>query len=180
MNGVRLSRQVKTLFLLLCLAAPAAAQGPAAATIGFRDSLPSALLQEERELQVFLPDGYAASTARYPVVYLLDGDSHFLHTAATIQFLVREGRIPPLILIAISNTDRTRDLTPETATDSLHELPTAGGAQTFLRFMREELFPYVERRYRSERFRILVGLRSAVCSRSTRLRPTPTCSAATS
>ena len=143
--------------LLLGVAPALRAQGPPAVTVGFRDSLSSEVLHEERKLQVFLPDGYAATTARYPVVYLLDGDAHFLHAAGLVQFLVREGRIPPLILVAIGNTDRVRDFTPETRADSAGQFPTAGGAQGFLRFMREELFPHVEQQYRTVGFRVLVG-----------------------
>lgn len=144
--------------LLLGVAPPSLpAQGPPAVTVGFRDSLPSKVLHEERKLQVSLPEGYAATSARYPVVYLLDGDAHFLHAAGLIQFLVREGRIPPLILVALGNTDRVRDFTPETHTDSARQFPTAGGAQAFLQFMREELFPHVEQRYRTVPFRVLVG-----------------------
>jgi len=146
--------------LLLGIAPSLRAQGPPAVTVGFRDSLHSKVLHEERKLQVLLPQGYAA-TRRYPVVYLLDGDAHFLHAAGLIQFLVREGRIPPLILVAIGNTDRVRDFTPGTRTDSARdrgrEFPTAGGAQPFLHFMREELFTHVEQRYRTVPFRILVG-----------------------
>jgi len=157
MSAVRLRRCAGTIGLLLWFALPVRAQGPAAATVGFRDSLSSTLLHEVRKLQISLPEGYAAGALRYPVVYLLDGESHFLHTAASIQFLVREGRIPPLILVAISNTDRTRDLTPETHGTDAGQFPTAGGARTFLRFMSEELFPYVEGRYRTENLRVLIG-----------------------
>lgn len=151
-------RLVAAAGLLLGVAPPSLrAQGPPAVTVGFRDSLPSKVLHEERKLQVSLPEGYAATSARYPVVYLLDGDAHFLHAAGLIQFLVREGRIPPLILVALGNTDRVRDFTPETHTDSARQFPTAGGAQAFLQFMREELFPHVEQRYRTVPFRVLVG-----------------------
>ena len=152
------ARLVVAAGLLLGVAPPSLrAQGPPAVTVGFRDSLPSKVLHEERKLQVSLPEGYAATSARYPVVYLLDGDAHFLHAAGLIQFLVREGRIPPLILVALGNTDRVRDFTPETHTDSARQFPTAGGAQAFLQFMREELFPHVEQRYRTVPFRVLVG-----------------------
>jgi predicted alpha/beta superfamily hydrolase len=143
--------------LLLGIAPSLHPQGPPAVTVGFRDSLSSKVLHEERKLQIFLPDGYNATTARYPVVYLLDGDAHFLHAAGLIQFLVREARIPPLILVAIGNTDRVRDFTPETRADSAGQFPTAGGAQDFLQFLREELFPHVEQQYRTVPFRVLVG-----------------------
>jgi hypothetical protein len=37
------------------------------------------------------------------------------------------------------------------------DVGTAGGADTFLRFLTEELAPEIERRYRTAPFRILVG-----------------------
>jgi pimeloyl-ACP methyl ester carboxylesterase len=37
------------------------------------------------------------------------------------------------------------------------QFPTAGGAQRFLQFMREELFPYIETHYRTAGFRLLIG-----------------------
>jgi predicted alpha/beta superfamily hydrolase len=157
MSHPRFARHGGLLGLALCLGTSLAAQGPVALQIGFRDSLRSGILREERKLQVLLPEGYNAGSARYPVVYLLDGEDHFLHTAGILQFLAREGRIPPLILVAISNTDRTRDLTPPTSTDSTGQWGSAGGAQAFLRFMREELFPHVDSRFRTHPFRVLVG-----------------------
>ncbi|HEY0732734.1 MAG TPA: alpha/beta hydrolase-fold protein, partial [Chitinophagaceae bacterium] len=46
--------------------------------IGKRDGLQSKILNEQRDLLLYLPPGYESDTAtRYPVVYLLDGDTHF-------------------------------------------------------------------------------------------------------
>lgn len=149
--------QLRLLGLVLFLAAPLAAQAPVALTVGVRDSVVSQVLNEERKLQVYLPDGYRGGEQKYPVIYLLDGDGHFHHTTGIVSFLTQQGRMPPVIIVAVPNTDRTRDLTPVTHTDSAGAFPTAGGDQNFLRFFREELFPYIEGRYRTLPFRILVG-----------------------
>lgn len=143
--------------LTLAVALPLAAQAPVALTIGQRDSLTSWVLNEERKLEVYLPEGYERGDQRYPVIYLLDGDGHFHHTTGIVSFLTQQGRMPPVILVGIPNTDRTRDLTPVTHTDSAGEFPTAGGSQAFLQFFREELFPYIESRYRTLPFRVLIG-----------------------
>ncbi len=131
-------------------------QAPPALVIGQRDSLVSKVMGEERKLLIYLPDGYARGKASYPVIYLLDGDGHFHHTTGIIRFLTDQGRMPEAILVAIPNTDRTRDLTPVTTVEAA-QFPTAGGAQRFLRFMREELFPHVEAHYRSAGLRVLIG-----------------------
>ena len=48
-------------------------------------SYPSQALGREGSFLVYLPPGYAATAARYPVLYLLHGhneyDSSFLHSA---------------------------------------------------------------------------------------------------
>jgi len=81
-------------------------------------------------------------TKHYPVMYLLDGEMHFHHATGAVQFLATNGRIPEMIVIGISNTDRKRDLTPSTGVASdLKEDPTAGGADRFLKFMVDELAP---------------------------------------
>jgi hypothetical protein len=61
-----------------------------------------------------------------------------------------------MIVVGIANTDRTRDLTPKP--DSLDkQLPTAGGSDQFLQFLTEELKPFVQKKYRTDPFDILIG-----------------------
>ncbi|HET7112522.1 MAG TPA: alpha/beta hydrolase-fold protein, partial [Pyrinomonadaceae bacterium] len=93
--------------------------------------------------------------------YMTDGDAHMGHTASTIEFLTRNGRIPELIVVGVTNTDRTRDLTPakSTARNAAGELqnPSAGGANNFLKFFETELIPEIEKDYRVQPYRILAG-----------------------
>src|SRR4030095_6080888 len=87
----------------------------------------------ERLILVRTPPGYERNQERYPVLYLTDGDAHLGHTSSTIEFLARNGRIPEMIVIAITNTNRTRDLTPTrgtlpSANGRAQEFPQSGGA----------------------------------------------------
>ena len=71
-------------------------------------------------------------------------------------------QIPELIIVALPNTRRTRDLTPTHAIRdySGKEEPNfsfSGGGESFLRFMEEELMPHIEAKYRTQPYRILVG-----------------------
>jgi uncharacterized protein len=77
----------------------------------------------------------------------------------TVEFLSRNGRMPPMIVVGIFNTDRTRDLTPYRDRDDEAGGPmaTAGGADRFLQFIETELVPWVEGRYRTEKFRAFAG-----------------------
>src|SRR5258706_5663405 len=100
---------------VLLLAGPA---GRAATpiTIGELVKLPSKVMGEERTLLVSLPDAYVLrATTRFPVLYLTDGDAQIMHTRGTIDFLARNGLMPNMIIVGVTNTSRTRDLTPSLA-----------------------------------------------------------------
>jgi uncharacterized protein len=64
-----------------------------------------------------------------------------------------------MIVVAITNTDRTRDLTPTKASPNPNgkETPTGGGADKFLQFIETELIPQVEKTYRTQPYRIFAG-----------------------
>ncbi len=125
--------------------------------IGEAFNLHSEILGEDRAVLIHRPIGYDQSEQVYPVLYLLDGDGHFHHTTGIIDFLSRDGQIPQMLVVALPNTDRTRDLTPKTSTDTANNFPTAGGADRFLAFLTEELAPFVDSHYRTAPFRVLVG-----------------------
>ena len=128
----------------------------------------SDVLGEERSYWVSVPDSYRDSKyapRRYPVLYLLDGGANFHSATGTVRFmssgLSGNIQIPELIIVAVLNTDRTRDLTP-THTRQRPEgddpaLKNSGGGDAFLRFLNDELFPHVDRTYRTSRYRIIVG-----------------------
>ena len=121
----------------------------------------SAVLGEERLILVRTPRGYEAGNQRYPVLYMTDGDAHIAHTSSTVEFLSRNGRMSELIVVGITNTDRTRDLSPthveQPGATGAPQFPTSGGADKFLKFMETELFPEIEKNYRTHPYRILAG-----------------------
>lgn len=119
----------------------------------------SKILGETRNVLVRTPASYATSTRTYPVLYLTDGDRQIEHLAAVADYLVREGRMPETILVGITNTDRTRDLTPtKLATfGGQFNVPTSGGADRFLDFISQELIPHVEKNYRTQPYRVFAG-----------------------
>jgi predicted alpha/beta superfamily hydrolase len=148
--------------------APPSEQPIAVAT---HEGLHSKVLNEDRGVDVYVPPSYAKGNERYPVLYLLDGNGHFLDTVGLTRFLARGGglgsQIPELIVVSVLNTDRNRDLAP-IPKPNLHDgvwtrrlvsetLPTAGGADKFLRFLTEELIPKIDGQYRTAPFRILFG-----------------------
>ncbi len=121
--------------------------------MGERITYASKILAEERELLVYFPAGYQQSQTSYPLLVLLDGDAHFLHVSGIVQFLSRQGLIPPMLVVAIPNVDRNYDFTPTKEENRT----SGGGADKFLRFLSDELIPYLDANYRTEPFRILFG-----------------------
>ncbi|HNW60498.1 MAG TPA: alpha/beta hydrolase-fold protein [bacterium] len=124
-------------------------------TAGRVEVIHSRILDEARTCQISLPSSYAwAPDRRYPVLYLLDGEANFLHTAGSVGFLSSTGEIPELIIVAITSTVRIRDFTQ---TDWSSHWIGGGGASHFKSFLSRELIPDIEKKYRSNGFRILFG-----------------------
>lgn len=121
--------------------------------IGERTSIASNILFEERNLFIHLPESYNSSQKKYPVLYLLDAEVHFKYTVGIIQFLVRNNKMPETIVVGIPNTYRNRDFFPE----KVFNITGSGGANNFLEFLKEELFPHIDKNYRTQPYRTLVG-----------------------
>jgi predicted alpha/beta superfamily hydrolase len=126
----------------------------------FVDSIYSKTLGESRDFWVQLPENYQAdSDEKYAVVYLLDGFS--LKNTLEIVYGNYWGHyLPHMILVGISNQrNRTRDLTTsqiKRRRGSTVSIET-GGAETFTKFIEEELIPYIDRKYPTMPYRTLIG-----------------------
>lgn len=131
--------------------------------LGRQHIVESSILPEDRPVIISLPVGYNTTYARYPVLYVLDGLQNIKHTVGTVELLAEAGLIPPVIVVGIESLDRNRDLTPSNAGQEVHGgtgnagIPQSGGAPEFLRFLSEELIPFVDANYRTHPFRILEG-----------------------
>lgn len=133
----------------------------------------------ERHVQVWLPPGYADGRQRYPVLYMHDGQNVFARGAATgsgfgrwnidlaMDRLLREGKVRPAIIVAIDNTpNRTGEYMPGAAYRIAQsrglKVRTSRGvglqpqelhSDDYLRYLVEELKPYIDGRYRTLRGR---------------------------
>lgn len=131
---------------------------PAGAPLSFLPALKgdyfkfdSAEVNRPFHIYVRLPADYDTATTRYPVVYLLDGDSLFPILAANHLFLTYDEDLPEAIIVGIaygafdsSVNKRSYDFSAPTADASVEQ----GGAPAFQRFLELELMPEVARRYR--------------------------------
>jgi predicted alpha/beta superfamily hydrolase len=126
--------------------------------IGKKIQIHSSILNETRSLLIATPEGYSQEPDRYPVLYLLDGDENFVQAVGIVRSLAESERIPPMLVVAIGNTERMRDLTPPTQVETeLRFHAKNGGADTFLQFIGGELIPYVDTHYRTRPYKVLVG-----------------------
>lgn len=121
----------------------------------------SRALGETRRINVHTPVGYGSRAhSRFPVLYMPDGgmDEDFPHVVNTVDSLIALRLIRPVIVVGIPNTERRRDLTGPThvAKDSTIA-PHVGGSATFRRFIRDELMPAIDARYRTTTERAIIG-----------------------
>lgn len=132
-------------------------------TIGESITLFSETLNEERVLNIYLPNGYdGTADKKYPVIYLLDGstDEDFIHIAGLVQFgsFSWINMIPETIVIGIANVDRKRDFTyPSNNKRDNTEFPTTGGSEKFIDFIQNELFQLVEFEYQVTEKKTIIG-----------------------
>jgi enterochelin esterase-like enzyme len=109
----------------------------------------SKILGEERVVHVSLPPNYGVARRRYETTYLLDGHvrQFFDITVAAAGYDVvgdvHDYATPPQIVIGIDQIDRGVDL--------------GRNQELFTRFVVEELVPYIDREFRTNRYRTLIG-----------------------
>lgn len=118
------------------------------------DAFRSKYLGNDRTVVVYLPPAYdPASVARYPVLYLHDGQNVFdratsfadeWHVDETAQRLILARRIEPIIIVGIYNTGERRvdEYTPTPEADK-----GGGHADDYGRMLVEELKPFIDREY---------------------------------
>ncbi len=145
-----MKKKIEIVILLICCVAGASAQD------GFtlkQDSLRSAVLNQTRKLNIFLPAGYDTARTRFPVIYVLDAEERDQHIVPTARFLLMNKKMPAAIIVGVTNIDRNHDFLP----DSSKNAPTGGGADNFIRFFREELIPYIDKNFKTEPYNVLIG-----------------------
>jgi predicted alpha/beta superfamily hydrolase len=138
------------LFILVCTGAENSqaaetSNSSIVVNIGEKINLPSKNLDEIRELLVHLPDDYASSDTKYPVIYLLDGENHFRHAVAALNILQQNKRVPSSIIIGISNNTGKRTRDAYTKRDN------------FKKFVASEVTTFVDKNYRTTEFRTIFG-----------------------
>jgi enterochelin esterase-like enzyme len=97
----------------------------------------SDILKNERKILVYTPPGYQRSGTAYPALYLFDGEDPdgLVYASSTIENLIREQKIPPMIVVRISNPSQT------VRQQELACMPE------FADFLARELVPFIRHNY---------------------------------
>ncbi len=141
-------------------AAPKPTAAPSVAKIGETLTLESKLLGETRVINVYVPPDYADSSEWFPVLYMPDGGmkEDFPHVVGSVDVSIKNGIIRPVIVVGVENTKRRRDLPgPTTVPEEMERAPEAGGNATFRAFLRDELRPMIDARFRTTAESAIVG-----------------------
>ncbi len=119
--------------------------------IGQSLTMTSKILNREVNVLVSVPDNYSTSSIHYPVLYDLGG-FYFTFDCGTVGILSRTTDIPEMIVVGVPPVERGYVPTPF---EERGENPE--GADLSIKFLKEELIPFVEKNYRTNAFRILYG-----------------------
>ncbi|WP_394749627.1 alpha/beta hydrolase-fold protein [Spongiimicrobium salis] len=117
--------------------------------IGTQVTIYSNILNQDRVLQIYLPDNYATSDKKYPVLYILDGQWYF-SSGASIQLSLRNpDAIPEMIVVGINSSRQSRY--------------TLFGDEngTFTAFLQDEVIAFIDSNYRTTTERIIFGWEAA-------------------
>ena len=122
---------------------------------------------EPRDITVFVPDECQAGQVRCAVLYMMDGQNVFKPSpysgadwgvAEALPKLMKEGRVPPAIVVAVDNVAaRTREYMPQRVYDLMapdyqvrvraFEDGQPPNSDAFLTFLVTELKPFVDKTY---------------------------------
>lgn len=139
-------------------------------TLGLSEEFNSKILNETRTINIYLPEGYNQNdTLKYPVIYIPDGgvDEDFIHLTGIIRFDTEPwvNRFPKSIVVGIKNINRRKDFTfPVANLDFLDKtgfkktmFPAYGGSTNYIAFLEKELQPYIEKKYKANTNRTIIG-----------------------
>jgi predicted alpha/beta superfamily hydrolase len=133
-------------------------------TVGKKIILQSKILNEDRPIRIYIPENIKDDEPLY-VIYLLDGVEHFHTASGVIKSLIDYEQIPNAVLVGVDTTNRVRDYLPQVQGEPKTEFqtfvknkwPDAGQTDKFLKFVSDELMPYINSHYSTNGYNTLIG-----------------------
>jgi hypothetical protein len=143
-------------------AMPASAQtpDPTPIVIGQSYALPSTVMGQTREINVWLPPGHGEDGRRYPVLYVLDGGQaqDFHHISGLAQLGTVNGSTRDVIVVGVASVDRRNELALRSSNPEIvATYPTQGDSARFRRFLADEVIPFVEATFPTDGTSVLMG-----------------------
>lgn len=124
---------------------------PEAMVVGHKVKLYSEILGEERELYISLPEKYNEHVQDYPVVFALEAEFLFEATRTVSRYMTSRSKMPESIVVGLANGDY----------DKRHDFNYErwkGIPDKTLAYFNHELIPFVEKNYRANTHRTIIGL----------------------
>jgi len=137
------------ILLILCISLLFAQENDSEITIGVNHTFKSSVLNQDRTIQIYIPDDYSESKQKYPVLYILDGQWYFTSGVAIKKALRNPRNIPDMIIVGINNSNPLR----RTLFGEKNE--------KFTKFLTNEVIHYIDSNYRTTQERIIFGWEDA-------------------
>jgi len=113
--------------------------------VGTSFLIQSEVLNEEREIQIYLPENYNTTSTKYPVLYVIDSQRYFLNGVTFQQNLTWQELVPDFIIVGIvTDSQKRRNLFYDESTK-------------FIQFLEKELIQKIDNDYRTLDERIYFG-----------------------
>ena len=125
-------------------------------SIGERINFSSKILNENRELLIYTPPSYNYNDkTTYPVMYFVDADYNFHYVTGLIELLSSvSSNIPEMIVVGIVGKGTT---TYRKQSKPPYDVKDKGTADKTLAFIQKELFPFINKNYKTNNYKILSG-----------------------
>jgi len=114
-------------------------------TVGKNYIVNSKILEEDREIQVYVPESYKTSDKEYPVLYVLDGQRFYLYAVSLHQSFLEFDITPEFIIVGIKNKYPQR----------FSHFST--GTSKFLNFIENDVISFIDKTYRTTNERMIFG-----------------------
>ncbi len=145
-----------SIFFLSCSQADKKTPAPEAANNNW--TVYSKAVQDSFVISVQLPEEYNNDVkVNYPTVYMLDANFHYPILASAVKQYEKAGMLPPMILVGIGyksfqlmDSLRNRDYLYPAALPS-DEINAVGGGQKFNDFISNQLIPYIDSNYKTNK-----------------------------
>ena len=120
-------------------------------SIGRKFTLHSKILGEDKEIYISLPHKYEEHVQTYPVIFTLEAELLFESAHTITKFMSARSKMPQSIVIGITNGEYKKR-------NEMGFKKWGAKPDKYLKFIEQELIPYIETNYRTNQHRTIIGL----------------------